>query len=133
LADLCRRVGRHAAAGRRWLPDAIMRTTGAREADLFAGRATDEVLAAWEAMANAAQEALGNAQVQAATLPKPVLPALMPLSLAEQALLRQRRRPREILRRSLEPSRPAKQWRLIRCARRGRLVLHAQPLGLGSV
>lgn len=125
LAELCRRVGRHSAAGRRWLPDAVMRTAGAREADLFAGRATDGVLAAWEATAGAAQEALAEAEIRAAGLPRTALPALMPLSLADQALERQRRRRGEVLRRPLEPGRPAKQWRLIRCARRGRLVLRA--------
>ncbi len=132
LAELCRRVGPHAVAGRRLLPDSTMRTAGAREADLFAGRATDEVLSAWEAMATGAQDALTKTQMAAAGLPATALPALMPLSLAEQALLRQRRRCGEILRRSLEPGRPAKQWRLMRCARRGRLVFRAAPAGAES-
>lgn len=122
LAHVCRRVGADAAARRRWLPDAVMREAGARDADLFSGRATKNVRAALDRVAGEARAALAEAQRHAETLPRAVLPAFMPLGLAGQALDRQTRRGGDVLLRPAEPSRPAKQWHLIRCAIRHRVL-----------
>ena len=75
LVGHLRAFGLNAARGRIFLPWSIFAANGVREGELFAGQASEGLLAAHAQLIDLAREHLGKAEVAIAALPKPLRPA----------------------------------------------------------
>lgn len=116
LAGLARAVPFHARAKRRYLPDSAMVESGARETDLFELRPTPALAAAVAAVAATAREHLRQAEAVRPRPPRAAMPALLPMALAARYLKRLARIDHDVLARSAEISKPARQMILLRAS-----------------
>lgn len=81
LVGHLRAFGYNAAQGRIFLPWSILAANGVQEQEVFAGTASEGLLAALTQVAELTREHLGKAEAAIAALPKPLRPAFAPAAL----------------------------------------------------
>jgi len=118
IAAVLRALPAHAARGQRYLPTDLMARHGAKEADLFAGRATPALAAVLSDLRGLVRNHLDVAAEHVAAVSEAIGPALLPAVLVRPRLERMERR-------GADPFRPVdlpqwrRQWMLWRATRRG--------------
>jgi 15-cis-phytoene synthase len=122
ITGLLRSFASHASRGQLFVPLEVLERHGVVPADVFAGRSTPNLRAAFADMRGEVRRLLASIREPLATVPAEIGPALLPVALVVSYLDRMERDDYDPFATAVDIAQWRRQWVLWRSARRGILV-----------